>query len=328
MTTDQHDAYEPEHTSSPTADALEHLQLYGYRPFDEPDARPLPEGRLVTGAVADIFDAFVATLTDTRLEPDLEGLLWSQVNLFHRAAQRVERELDDNESAQKRSQSEQDGSELRSVELERLIAEGLTLIERRNALELFRDTAIALYERDTGSSWRPRSSSLVSHRTLTAAVVESRDYLAAKRRAEIEPLLPPGPKIVFTGGADCNDYKAIWAALDTAREKHPEMALVHTAYPTGADKIAADWASNRKVTAIPYPPNFVKHSRAAAPFKRNEAIIEMLPVGIIVFGGRPIQQNLADKADKAGIPVWPFAGAVTRRSRRSAKAASEATREV
>jgi hypothetical protein len=30
----------------------------------------------------------------TRLEPDLEELLWSTVNLFHRATDRIERELD------------------------------------------------------------------------------------------------------------------------------------------------------------------------------------------------------------------------------------------
>ena len=51
-------------------------------------------------------------------EPDLEELLWSTVNIFHRAVARIERELDDNEQAQKRSQKEQDGSEIRSVGLE------------------------------------------------------------------------------------------------------------------------------------------------------------------------------------------------------------------
>ena len=35
----------------------------------------------------------IATLSDTRLEPDLEDLLWSTVNLFHRANERIEREL-------------------------------------------------------------------------------------------------------------------------------------------------------------------------------------------------------------------------------------------
>src|SRR6516225_3891433 len=184
MMTDHDDSTFEPHALSPSDHALTEFQLHGYHPFqDEPDPRPLPDARIIVGAVADIFDALIATLRDTRLEPDLEDLLWSTVNLFHRAADRVQRELDDNEDAQKRSQKEQDGSEIRSVELERLVAEGLTLIERRNSMELFRDLAADQFERHTGSTWRPRSGSMVNHRTLTAAMVDSRDFLAAKRRA-------------------------------------------------------------------------------------------------------------------------------------------------
>jgi len=85
-----HDDIEPAHATSPTEHVLSELQLFGYRPFDDqPDPRPLPEGKMITGAVADIFDALVATLSDTRLEPDLENLLWSTVNVFHRAVDRV-----------------------------------------------------------------------------------------------------------------------------------------------------------------------------------------------------------------------------------------------
>src|SRR6202163_3154249 len=206
---------EQSHTTPPADHVLTELQLHGYRPFqDEPDPRPLPEARIVAAAVADIFAALIASLSDTRLEPDLEDLLWSTVNLFHRAADRIERELDNNEQAQKRSQREQDGSEIRSVELERLLAEGMTLIERRNAFELMRDQAAALFETHTGTAWRPRAGSMVNHRTLTAAMIDSRDFLAAKRRAETEPLLPPRPKVAFAGGYECNDHTAIWAALD------------------------------------------------------------------------------------------------------------------
>src|SRR5258706_15950481 len=201
-----HDDIEPAHGASPTEHVLSELQLFGYRPFDdEPDPRPLPEGKMITGAVADIFDALVATLSDTRLEPDLQDLLWSTVNLFHRATDRIGRELDDNEQAQRRSQKEQDGSEIRSVELERLIAEGMTLIERRNSMEFFRDQAADHFTRHTGSHWHPRSGSMLNHRALTSAMIDSRDFLAAKRRAETEVLLPAGPKIAFTGGLGCND---------------------------------------------------------------------------------------------------------------------------
>ena len=80
-----YDDHEPEHASSPTAHLLEELSLYGYRPFsDEADPRPLPEERIASGAIADMFDALIATMLDTRLEPDLEELCWSTVNIFHR----------------------------------------------------------------------------------------------------------------------------------------------------------------------------------------------------------------------------------------------------
>jgi YspA, cpYpsA-related SLOG family len=307
MTTDHDDTgYEPPHTSSPTDHVLAELQLYGYRPFqDEPDPKPLPEAQAVAGTVADIFDALVASLGDTRLEPDLEDLLWSTVNLFHRAVDRIEHELDDNEQAQRRSQKEQDGSEIRSVELERLTAEGVTLIERRNSMEFVRDVAADEFERHTGSAWRPRSRSKVNHRDLTAAMIDSRDFLAAKKRADNELLLPVGPKIAVTGGLDFHDHRLIWNRLDKVHAKHPDMVLLHGGSPKGAELIAAKWASNRKVPQIAFKPDWTKHAKAA-PFKRNDAMLDVLPIGVMVFPGTGIQDNLADKARKLGIPVWRF----------------------
>ena len=133
----EHDDYEPEHAASPTDQIAQELQLYGYRPSeDEADPRPVPEDRIIEGAVADIFDALISTVADTSLDPDLDDLLWSTVNTFHRAVERADRKLDDNEQAQKRLQREQDGSEVKSVQLERLIDLGQSLIERRDSLEV------------------------------------------------------------------------------------------------------------------------------------------------------------------------------------------------
>ena len=238
--------FEPAQASSPTAHLLTELQLFGYRPFaDEPDPRPLPEPRLAAGAIADIFDALVATLSQTRLEPDLDNLLWSTVNLFHRAIDRIERDLDTNEQAQKRGQEEQDGSEIRSVQLERLTREGQGAIERRNAMEFFRDEAAVQYERHTGSLWRPRTGSKVNHRALTSAVIDSRDYLSAKRRAENEVTLPPGPRIALTGGADYNDHATRGA--DPAWHKEPDF-LLPLRPPFGAIELNVD----RKAIYAPF----------------------------------------------------------------------------
>ena len=298
--------FEPTHSASATDHVLSELQLYGYRPGqDEPDPRPLPDAHQVTGAIYDIFDGLAGALTDTRLEPDLENLLWSTVNIFHRAAERVERELDDNELAQERAQREQDGSEVKANTLERLTAEGQTLIERRNAFELMRDQAAEQFERQSGNTWRPRSGSKVNHKHLTSAMIDSRDFIAARKRANREVLIPQGPKIAVSGGADFNDHRLIWDRLDKTHAKHPDMVLMHGGTPKGAERIAAKWAEHRKVPQIAFKPDWVQHGKAA-PFKRNDAMLDVLPIGLFVFAGTGIQENLADKAKKLGIPVCKF----------------------
>jgi hypothetical protein len=44
----------------------------------------------------------------------------------------------------------------------------------------------------------------------------------------------------------------------------------------------------------------------AAPFKRNDQLLEVLPIGVVVFPGSGISDNLADKAKKLGIPLFDF----------------------
>jgi hypothetical protein len=302
---DTHD-YEPPHASSPTAHIVESLELHGYHPArGEHDPRLMPEPLTVRSALADVFDALVSTLTDTPLEPDLEQLLWSTVNVFHRQAEKAQRDLDDNEDAQKRSQREQDGSEVKSVELERLLTEGQDRIDRRDTYEAMRDQAGELFEMHTGSTWKPRSGSLANRKTLTATMIDSRDFISAKRLAETEVLIPKGAKIAFTGGVDCNDHRRIWAALDKVHAKHADMVLLHGGSPKGAELIAAKWADTRKVQQIAFKPDWTKHAKAA-PFKRNDQLLDIMPIGVIVFPGSGISDNLADKARKLGIPLLDF----------------------
>jgi hypothetical protein len=309
------------HAASPTAHLLDELALHGHRAGqDESDPRPLPEPDTVRGQLDAMIETFSAMLTGTRLEDDLADLLWSFVNLFHRKTDRVERELDLNEQAQRRGQAEQDGSEVKSVELERLIEQGLSLIERRNAFEFVRDHAAELFEVATGTVWRPRAGSMVNHRALTAAMIDSREFLAARRRADAEVLAPAGPRIAFTGGTDCNDHIRIWDALDKIRAKHPDMVLFHGGSPRGAERIAACWADQRKVPQVVFKPDWTRH-RNAAPFKRNDRMLEALPIGVVVFPGSGISANLADKAKKLGIPVRRFDSPATTKTEAESGAA-------
>ena len=290
-------------TRSATAVLLEELALFGARPHDdEPDYRSLPDPETCDAALSDLFDLLAQLFEGTRLEDDLEPTLWGLVNLFHRRIDRLHRDLDDNENAQHRSQREQDGSEVKSVELERLIAQGLTLIERRNAFEAFRDRAAELFEGRTGSSWRPHTGSMVSRRTQTASMIDSRDFVAARRRAETEVHLPPGPRIAFSGGVDYQNVDRIWAALDKVHGKHLDMVLLHGG-SRGAELIAAKWAEHRSVVQVVFKPDWNRHKQAA-PFKRNDQMLEAQPIGVVAAPGSGVTDNLVDKARRQGIPVF------------------------
>ena len=80
----------------------------------------------------------------------------------------------------------------------------------------------------------------------------------------------------------------------------PGMVLLHGGTPRGAERIAACWADNRKVTQILFKPDWDRDGKAA-PFKRNDALLAEVPQAVIVFPGTGITDNLADKAKRLGI---------------------------
>ena len=44
----------------------------------------------------------------------------------------------------------------------------------------------------------------------------------------------------------------------------------------------------------------------AAPFKRNDAMLKALSIGVIAFPGSGIAANRADQVGRMGVPVWRF----------------------
>jgi hypothetical protein len=118
-----------------------------------------------------------------------------------------------------------------------MLPRSVNRLERRDCMGLFRDHAAKHFEVLTGAPWHSRTGSMVNHRALAAAVIDSRDFLAAKRRAQTEVMVPAGPKVAFTGGLDFNGYRAIWERLDQVHAKHPDMVLLHGGSPRGAELI-------------------------------------------------------------------------------------------
>ena len=128
---------------------------------------------------------------------------------------------------------------------------------------------------------------------------------SSRPQVMVDIWLPEGTRIAFSGGPSCNDHQHIWSALDRVHARHADMVLLHGATPTGAERAAACWADARKVPQVAFRPDW-NRDKKAAPFKRNERLIDAMPAGLIVFSGTGIQDNLVDKARAFGIPVWDF----------------------
>ena len=169
-----------------------------------------------------------------------------------------------------------------------------------------RDAAADAYRSDTGSMWRPRRGSHVSQTSkLTSAAIDARDFQRARKDRKTTAHLPQGTLVAIAGGKDIANPAAVIERLDKARAKYADIVLVHGG-GAGVERIAASWAEQHGVHQVVCKPDWDRHGRAA-PFRRNDELLNLLPKGLIAFPGNGITENLVDKARALGIPVQKIA---------------------
>ena len=159
-----------------TAMVCEQAALFGATPGpDEFDNRPVWGEAESTAAVLKAFGALAEAAPDgTQLADERASLLWGFVNTLDAQTQRLDRAADKLIPGIRELQREQDGSEIRSRELELATDRAENLTARRDAFEGLRDTAAEAYRVETGEVWRPRRGSHVSQTgKLTSAVIEA-----------------------------------------------------------------------------------------------------------------------------------------------------------
>ena len=291
--------------ASPTAVICENLEYFGGGPNrGEPDPRAVWDETEALAGLGTVLDTFVEEIAPdgTQLGDERESLLWGFVNTLHMQSVRLDRAVDKLAPKLKELQAAQDGTEINAWELERTIERAQHLGDRRDAFERLRDRAAERYLRDSGNTWRPRNGSHTSRTgQLTSAAIDARDFLRARKTEKTQAHLPQGTLVAVAGSGDVEDAGPIHFALDRVRAKYPDMVLVHGGGP-GAEKIAARWAEARGVHQVVCKPDWNAHGRAA-PFRRNDQLLSLLPKGVIGFPGSGISENLLDKAVQLGIPV-------------------------
>ena len=300
--------YENDHNDAQhesfTSIVCEQAALFGATPGpDEFDNRPVWDENESTDAVLRAFHVLAEAAPDgTQLADERGNLLWGFVNALDAQAQRLDRAADRIIPQVRELQREQDGSEIRSRELELKTDRAQNLSDRRDVFEQMRDAASEAYRDLTGEVWRPRRGSHVSLTgKLTSAVIEARDFQRARKDRENTAHLPQGTLVAVAGGKEANDAGKIIAHLDRLKAKYADVVLVHGGGP-GAEKIAVGWAERNGVHQVVCKPDWEAHGRAA-PFRRNDELLALLPKGVIAFPGSGITDNLIDKARALGIPV-------------------------
>ena len=290
---------------SATAMICENAALFGATPErGEFDPRDVWDRDDALGAVGEAFRILAEGVgpDGTQLADERESLLWGFVNCLDAQVRRLDRSVDRLSPELRDLQSAQDGTEVKSRELELVTDRAQNLGDRRDAFEQMRDAVAEQYRAETGDVWRPRHGSNVSQTgKLTSAAIDARDFMRARKDRETRAHLPEGTLVAITGGKEVRDAGAVFARLDQTKAKYDDIVLVHGGGP-GVERIAAQWAERNGVHQVVCKPDWNAHGRAA-PFRRNDALLDLLPKGVLAFPGSGITDNLVDKAVKLGIPV-------------------------
>ena len=292
-------------THSVTATVCENAALFGATPEPgEHDPRDIWDRDDAIAAMSEAFRIIAEGVTPDgfQLADERESLLWGFVNTLHAQVQRLDRAVDRLTPEMRDLERAQDGTEIKSRELELVTDRARNLGDRRDAFEQMRDTAADAYRAETGEQWRPRHGSHTSRTGhLTSAAIDARDFIRARKDRGTRAHLPEGTLVAVAGGKTVTDPGAVSSRLDKVRAKYADMILVHGGGP-GVEKIAAQWAGRNGVHQVVCKPDWDRHGRAA-PFRRNDDLLNLLPKGLIAFPGNGITGNLIDKATKLGIPV-------------------------
>lgn len=112
--------------------------------------------------------------------------------------------------------------------------------------------------------------------------------------------------VLVCGGRDFTNRSFIYYRLDKLHKKRP-ITLIVQGFARGADRIADDWATLRKVesTERKYeitPAMWNKYGRSAGPI-RNKQMLNEEPDLVVAFPGGAGTANMITQAEDEGIEV-------------------------
>lgn len=267
-----------------------------------------PPAEAMEQTVSAVWSDLFALFPFSALERDIEDLGWGLVNLFHRAAAKKHQMIDRLTDEIRLLLAEQDGSEVATADLEDKIDLARKIEQSAEAYETMRDTAARHYLHETGRSWVPATGNRISLGT-TAAIVDGRSYLQARRERVRDANMVHGTPVIFAGGrlrfASDDEAKQfadnLLRTLNAVRERVGDMYLVHGGDMKGIERLAASWAEQNGIQQLRFGLDRKLGDRAG--FRRNEQMLSVKPRYVIAFQGNGVTERLVIEAKARGIHV-------------------------
>jgi hypothetical protein len=93
-------------------------------------------------------------------------------------------------------------------------------------------------------------------------------------------------------------------ALDRLHARRRIALLIHGACPSGADRVAGQWAEMRGVPCQPCRADWGQYGRAAGPVRNRAMLDAHAPQLVVAFPGGRGTADMVRAATKRGVQVW------------------------
>ena len=114
-------------------------------------------------------------------------------------------------------------------------------------------------------------------------------------------------RVLVCGGRNYNNEEVLFRVLDGYHELDYFIDTILQGGATGADALAAKWATSRGVTCEVYFPDWKKFGPSAGP-KRNQRMIDQGNPGVVIaFPGGRGTADMVRRAKRANIEVIEIA---------------------
>lgn len=110
-------------------------------------------------------------------------------------------------------------------------------------------------------------------------------------------------RLLVTGGRHYQDRAFAFWALDCVADLYVVDVLIHGG-AEGADRLAAEWATERAIEVSEYPADWAGMGRRAGPMRNWRMLRDGKPDFVVAFEGDKGTEHMCSIAWGARVPIW------------------------